>query len=340
MKIRPITIAFVLFCFVGCHSDKVEVPASDLPNIDIDIHRLDNRIEEISNKEDLENFAEQHPNFSTLVFQRIIPIMEKNGDLDFEKFKLYQQDSSIQELNVLCEKVFDDPKFIQNSLTNPFQHLKYYFPNYTLPNVYTWNSGFQYLSFLMQDGDRDGICIGLDFFLGEAFPYQSLALGNPSFSEYISRTFNKDHFSKKVMEAIVSDILPYPKQERMLDLMIYNGKKTYILEKLLPTIPDTVLHEYTPAQVEWCADNERNIWNHFLEKKLFYESDTRKINKYVNPSPDSPGMPQEAPGRTGNYIGYKIIQRYMTREQQPSLQKLISLDDPQSILDISKYKPL
>jgi cytochrome c553 len=64
-----------------------------------------------------------------------------------------------------------------------------------------------------------------------------------------------------------------------------------------------------------------------------------KINKYINVSPDSPGMPAQAPGRTGNYIGKQIINAYMERHPETTMQDLLRLQDAQKIMDLSRYKP-
>ena len=50
-------------------------------------------------------------------------------------------------------------------------------------------------------------------------------------------------------------------------------------------------------------------------------------------------MPTEAPGRTGDYIGWQIIRAYMKRYPETTLSDLIKMNDSQTILEKSKYKP-
>ncbi len=78
-----------------------------------------------------------------------------------------------------------------------------------------------------------------------------------------------------------------------------------------------------------------SIW----KEDLFYVSDINKINKLVNPSPNSPGMPNAAPGRTANYLGWKIVEAYMERQSNYFIQDLVVEKDAQKILNISKFKP-
>jgi len=120
--------------------------------------------------------------------------------------------------------------------------------------------------------------------------------------------------------------------------MIHNGKRLYILDRVLPTTQDSILLEYTGAQTKWVQENELSMWAFFFDENLFYESNAMTINKYINPSPSSPGMPDAAPGRTANYIGWKIVEAYMKRTNA-TLSELIAMNDSQKIMDQSRYKP-
>ena len=62
-------------------------------------------------------------------------------------------------------------------------------------------------------------------------------------------------------------------------------------------------------------------------------------NKYINTSPNSPGMPDQAPGRTANYIGLQIVKAYMKRFPETTIPELLAIQDVQKIMDLSRYKP-
>jgi len=96
--------------------------------------------------------------------------------------------------------------------------------------------------------------------------------------------------------------------------------------------------EYSTPQTEWVLNNEVQIWSHFLTEQLLYETSTDKIKKLVDQSPSSPGMPKEAPGRTGNFIGLRIVEAFMNRKPEVTMEQLIGLD-AQKIFNESKYKP-
>ena len=81
------------------------------------------------------------------------------------------------------------------------------------------------------------------------------------------------------------------------------------------------------------------MWAYFLDENLLYSTEWQKVRKYVDYSPSSPGMPPEAPGRTANWIGWKIIESFMKRNPEVSMQELVGMMDAQELLDRSKYKP-
>jgi hypothetical protein len=126
---------------------------------------------------------------------------------------------------------------------------------------------------------------------------------------------------------------------RLIDQMIHNGKQLYILDCILPETPDSIKLGYTAKQTQWVKENEPQMWAHFLKENLLYSTELEKIGKLLNPSPNSPGMPPEAPGRTANYVGMQIIKQFMKRNPNINFEALVKMNDAQKILDLSKYKP-
>jgi hypothetical protein len=189
------------------------------------------------------------------------------------------------------------------------------------------------------DGNKDGIAIGLDMFMHPEIDYKMIDPDNTNFSDYVTRSWNEDHIVKKIADLHVNDIAGVSPGNRLIDHMIHNGKILYITDLLLPEVHDTIIHEYSGAQLDWCYENELQMWSFFFDQKLFYEANPTKIAKYIYPSPKSPDMPDAAPGRTANFIGWQIIKAYMDRQPETTIKELINLTDSQLIMEKSKYKP-
>jgi len=239
-----------------------------------------------------------------------------------------------------CALVFKDFEPLELEFEEAFQFYKYYFPESQTPDLYTFTSEYSYQNFIFDDNGKDGLGIGLDMFLGADYPYRKYLPENPSFSEYFTRAFNKEHLVKKTLDALIEDKIGRQQGDRLIDYMVQNGKKMYFLKALLPEVDDEIIMEYTTEQLNWCKDNELQVWAYFLGEDLLYSSERKKIRKLIEPSPQGPSdMPPEAPGRTANWMGWQIVKAYMKRHPDTTLEQLIEPGDAQKFMDKSKYKP-
>ena len=237
---------------------------------------------------------------------------------------------------ILLRSVYPDLKEITLDFEQAFRFLKHYFPEYPTPKLTTFISEYSVAAFIYGEGD---LAVGLDFFLGKDYPYAAFNPNNPNFSAYLSRSFDRKHLVNKTLQPLVQDLIGVNKGTRLLDHMIHNGKQLYLQKALLPYTPDSIILELPQTQAAWLQANELEMWAHFLKEELLYSTDMQEFRKLIDYSPNSPGMPPEAPGRTANYVGLKIVEAFMRRHPELNLQDLINLDNAQYILEHSRYKP-
>ena len=176
-------------------------------------------------------------------------------------------------------------------------------------------------------------------FLGSDFPYKTFAGNEPVFSEYLTRTYHQDFLAKRTLDVVIDDLSGPPRGDRLLDQMIHHGVHLYILRHLMPSAPDTVIFEFTPAQLQWCQDNERALWAHLLTEDLLYSSELRRVQKLIAPAPSVPGMPPEAPGGVANWTGWRIVSALMARKPELTMLDLLAMEDAQTLLEEAKYRP-
>lgn len=330
---------FVFFCLIGlsysCDSDKVaNVP--DVSHIDLDYRLV--RFDQEDTQNTVAALMNKYPVFGGIYFNNVVPVLREE-----DPEALYQEivgQKDFKSLVDTCQLVFSDMTTNNKELELSFRLLQHYLPEIDVPDIYTFVSGFAHQLFLFEtESQKNAVGVGLDMFLGGDFPYSSVAPENPSFSDYLSRSFNRDHIARKINAMLLDDYLPQPEKPQLLDQMIRNGKILYILDQLLPLTSDTIVMEYSAEQLVWVEENELEMWAYFLKEQLFYETSSQKINKYVNASPHSPGMPPAAPGRTGNYLGWQIVKAYIKRNPETTIKALIDLKDAQEILNKARFKP-
>lgn len=328
----------------ACNDDR-ESKIPDVSNIDPDgfsFTRYDREIMalDIQNLEHSYNeLLKRQPFITEIYFEKLLSIPSENKDSFLLQVKNLLQAESIIRLQDTIDHVFMNTTQIEKELETGCKFLKYYFPGYKTPHFYAYHTEFGYQAIIFSDGERDGIGLGLDYFLGEDFDYKRIDSRNPVFSEYMIRMYNKDHIARRAFDVIVEDLVGDPGGKRFIDLMIHEGKKIYILDQLLPHVHDTVISGFSSKQFDWLNENELEIWSFFIDKDMFYNTNMINNMKYLSPAPNSPGMPKEAPGRTASYIGWKIVKAFMIQNPDFNMQDLVKYRDAQKLMELSRYRP-
>jgi hypothetical protein len=238
-----------------------------------------------------------------------------------------------RDLAEKCAEKYHDIAFLESGLAKLFKECENNFPGFRYPEVYTYVSGLMY-EMPVQYLDSVMI-IGLDMFLGRDYePYR--AVGLPG---YMTRRMEKEDILPDCAKQVAIYHLPMAGEPKtLLDNMILEGKVLYALDLLLPGTPDSLKIGYTSAQMEWCRDNEKNIWRMMIDKELLYSSDPKIISRFMQDGPFTAGFPDGAPAMLGKFIGWQIVKSYMDKHDV-SLSELFNATDSQIILNNSGYKP-
>lgn len=229
---------------------------------------------------------------------------------------------------------YPDTKETDEQLTKGFKYLKYYIPSTREPRIIymvTWLNNWAAITY------ENVIGIGLDMFLEPGYPYYQ----SRNIPEYMGNKLKKEYIPVAVFRSVYQDKAPFVMEGRnLLDMMIQRGKELYFLDKVLPFVPENVRLAYTPEQLEWCRNNETEVYNFFIQQNLLYDNNWQKILRYINDGPTSAGMPGESPGNVGSWLGWQIVKAYMKEHSDMGLEQLMKeTKDPQRFLQESKYKP-
>jgi gliding motility-associated lipoprotein GldB len=242
------------------------------------------------------------------------------------------------ELSSTVAQTFPSLEKQQLELNQAFRYIKYYYPKQKFPRLISFISGFA----VQTPIGNDYIGIGLDMFLGKNGDRFYPAL-RQSIPQYISRRFNPENISPRVIEAFIREemFLENDAERTLISKMVYNGKILYFMDSVLPAITDILKIGYSTEQLEWCKENEAGIWAYFLENDLLFESDYMKIQRYLSEAPFTPGLGENSSSapKLGVWTGWQIVRQYMEKNPDISVQQLMLEKDAQKILAGSKYKP-
>ena len=311
---------------------------------DLSIIRFDQILMNLDSNNIAEAFLkvrQSYPDFVDIYFSEVLPLpgYESGSDSFYIELKKFISDPKIREIYELVQQTYPDLKNEEAALSEAFERSKNWFPGVDNPRLYSFISEFSFQRFIFQDGEKEGLALGLDMFLDPVFDYSQLESGTNMFSYYLTRNYDREHLVKKTVESWIEDKMGASGGNRLIDDMLFEGKKLYVLEQLTE-IPDSILLEYTSEQTEWLESNEKEMWAFYLQNDWFYTTDQYVIKRLTFPAPNTMalGMPAAAPGRTGVYLGWKIVRSYMKRYPETGWEELLSMD-AQRLLEQSRFKP-
>lgn len=328
-------IIFLTVLLLGCKSNPLKV---DISNIKKNVHvvRFDHELFSINGKDTLKSLIDLHnkyPEFVDLFTYKIIQIGGIDDEESLFAMKQFLTDTMILSVNKLVDKEFSDFNKTEKQLAEAFKYFQFHFPKKDLPTIFAYISGFNQSVVTAENI----IGISLDKYLGRDCQYYKLLNSTP---QYKIVNMHKDKIVSDVAYAWgITEFESKGKQTTLLDNMIYQGKLMYFVDALLPEMQDSLKIGYTGLQIDWCKMNEAQMWSQLIEYKMLYSNKRMDIIRYINNSPTTSGFPLESPGRTGVWIGWQIVRKYMKEFPETTLSELMNNDDYQQILNDSKYFP-
>jgi len=333
------TLLLITAILSACKNGNNKVDVSNI-KLEVHIERFDHDFDLLSKKPMARQAVALQTKYGAFYNDYLERVLQAGTARDTAYFSNLRQvfaGRPYQDLKHEVDSVYPNLNKQEEELTDAFKRIKYYFPKKQLPKVYAYFSGFQAQTTL----GNGYIGIGLDLFLGANSKFYPALIN--TFPHYLSRRFTPDNITPRVVEGIIrEDMFPEPGSDRtLLAKMVYEGKMMYLMDKIVPDVPDSTKIGYTTKQMQWCQAFESNIWGYFLEENLLYETDYPKLQKYLNEAPFTPGLGEnnDSAPKLAVWAGWQIVRQYMTKHPEVTLQQLLVLNDAQKILNDAGYHP-
>jgi hypothetical protein len=334
---KYLPLLFLLF-IIACKTGKKTPDTSNIP-VTVHIERFDQAFFAIDTnhiQQGLLDLARQYPYFINDFAVNILGTSPLS-DTSINAFIICRRFiSGYEPVRDSLGQKFADMRPMEVELKKGFQHLRYYFPKYNLPpKVVSYIGPFDAPGVALT---RFTLAIGLQLYAGKQFPFYLSRQGQDLFPLYISRRFEPEYIVPNCMKALAEDMFPDQSQGKLLiEQMIGKGKNWWLIDQLLPETADSLKTGLTQKQLSWCESNEGQIWNFFLDQNL-YSPDPDLIKNFIGDAPYTQGMPEASPGNIGQWVGWRIVQKYMSLH--PDLTPLQLMQTPdRTIFDEAKYKP-
>lgn len=339
MKNRIIIAIILLISLSGvlsCKRDRYRINISSVET-DIEVKRLENdlfNIDPASIKDSLDILKKKYGDFLQY-FSFVIETGDINDPIFGEYLTGFCTDRQNNEVYSVVARAYSDFGFIEKDLERAFRHYKWYFPGNPVPGVFTCITGFN-RSIITADSV---LGISLDRYLGsDSEYYPALEIYG-----YIAARMNSWNIVPDCMYAWGTKLWDFEEAgyeaENVLSEMIHEGKLKYFEKCMVPDINDTLLFGFTGNQMKFCINNEDQMWTYLVEHDLLFSSDKFIIRKLTGEAPFTSYFTKESPGKAAVWIGFRIIESYMERNRNISLDEMMKNTDVQDILGSAKYNP-
>ncbi len=348
MKITFLPIigfVLVMVCLSGCNNNKHN---ADIRNVTIQLEtiRFEKeffQIDTLNLDQGLNQLKEKHPDFLNDFLLKILGLEGTDTtQWSFMIKKFIHDYKPIYDSTLLID---DAIKKVSSDLNTSFRYVKFYFPDYKLPETFiTFVGPIDAFAYAETGGSGEiltsrAIGAGLQLHLGAQSSIYKTAAGMQLYPEYISQKFDVNQIPVNSIRIVIDDILPpLLRGGNLLDILVDHGKRMYLMDLFLPDVSEPKKLGYTEAQLKAVKENEGFVWNYFTENSLLYENDLLKIRSFVNDGPSTAEFGLGSPGFISLFIGKKMIEKYMDKNPETDLKKLLSLPSSE-ILKGSAYKP-
>ncbi len=344
-KLLPI---FLLIGLAACNSTN---NAPDVSHIKIDLktERFEQdffAIDSNNTKAGLAQLQQKYPAFLPLFVTHVLGL----GPIADSNTLVYDGTKRFLHLNQVVYKQSQDLYKNFNStakeLEDGFRYVKHYFPEYKVPTIITTVGPMDALAPMSNNEPSPNylgenfLAVSLQFYLGKDFSiYNDPGYISNVAPQYRSARFSKEYIASDVFKLVIDDLFPdsssrYPLIERFIE----KGKRLYLLQQFLPNSNDTLLIGYTGKQLEWCKENERSMYNFFIQQNLLFEIDPALTQNFTTDGPTTQGMPEQSPGNIGAFLGWEIVKAYMKKKPSVTVAQLMRTSN-KNIFNEADYKP-
>ena len=316
--LKKFWVLLLLISLFSCDKKSKNEAKIEKIEADFELIRFDQKFAEAT-KEDLPELKSEYP----FLFPKQFP-----DSLWVNKLT----DSIQQEIELEVEKTF--PEFTEETdeFHSLFQHVKFYFPDFKVPDVITVTSEVDYKNKIIYTGDY--LFVSLDTYLGEDHKFYI------GIQDFLKKNFEENQIIPDAATEIAENYVPKPDARTFLSHMLYYGKILYLKDLFIPFKTDAEKMGYTQKEMEWAAANEDQIWRYFIENELIFDTDSKLYTRFLYPAPFSKFYLQldaESPSRLGQLIGWNIVRAYM-KKNDVSVNKMLNTSS-EEIFNKANYKP-
>lgn len=334
---KKILFALLAICLLAACSKEKRSAKTDNIQLEVRFERFDQdfwKLHEDTTQiaANLEALHEKYPVWTEDYLCRVLEFGRRYNDSSV-LFLLpkFLSDTNVTSFYQEVMTTYNDLTDIEKGLVVAFKRARYFFPEIETPQCYAHVSGL-----------NQNVCVGegyisvsLDNYMGSDYP-----LYEGRIYDYLLPTMRREMILPDMVHAWMEAEFPFfPEEGELLEDMIYEGKLVYLTSILLPSLPDSILMGYTAEELEWCEKSEPAMWDKMVSEGHLFTHESVMRSKYLRSAPFTTPFTQSSPGRGGVYLGWKIVEAYMSKHKEVSPLDLMNEVNYRKILELSEYNP-
>ncbi len=336
------TLSFIVYSlafiavFSSCHNNPLDIDVSKINVPPVKIERLERDMFAMP-PDSVNQYTRRMMNkYGKFYTDFVTGFLNDGGIMDSTyaaSLRRFITDKDMRDTYDSCEKEYPDVSFLENGLTDAFQHFRYYFPDKPLPKVFTVMDGYQY-NIVYYDSV---LAVSLEWYLGKNNQLYVFAQVPHFKVVHMSR----DYIICDAVYGWLESIFKTNEDKNdLLSQIVHEGKIMYALDAMLPKVNDTIKIHYSKKQLAWCKENEFNMWAYVIKEKLLYSTDQSNIAKLTDDGPFTSFFNHDySPAKTGFWLGWQIVRTYMKNNPDVTLPQLMAEKSADKIFRESGYKP-
>ncbi|PWJ56936.1 hypothetical protein CLV98_10945 [Dyadobacter jejuensis] len=323
---NKILFLFLLLAWASCDVQRQDDPknAQALPLV---YENLDKELLAATSAKDVEIILNKHPRMGHYYFS---DFEGTTAELAQQLFQIIDNPDFQRFSNQIDSLVGNRETAIINPLQQAFGNIKSQFPSFQAPKIAFIQTGFLGNDLYVSDSL---IVVGLDYFGGpqaafrpQVFDYQLRRYQSsnivPAIIYYISERYNRQD----------------PQDQTLLADMIGIGKSFEFVKQVLPEYPDSLIIGYSEDNLRRAYNSQGDIWAYIIGRKLLYETNIATKDKYLGERPFVVEMGPDIPGGIGRWIGWRIVNKYVSEHPEVTLPELMNMDKAGNLLQEARYK--
>lgn len=333
MMIRKIIFILVgLVTLSSCHWDGKGSNATDL-NIKVARYdRLQFEYVMMNSISALQKMNTEYPQVTKLLIEDVLAIGEVDDNMINDRMLEYYSDTTLLILMRDAEEKFKDLDWVEEKLTKGFKRLKKEVPALPVPHFYAQIAA---LNQSVVVGDSI-LGFSIDKYMGADYP-----LYKRFYYDYQCRSMEPERIVPDCFTFYLLSEYPLPWQpgRTLLDMIMHRGKINWVVANILGYESFEKEMGYDEKEAGWCKKNKVALWRTMLDNGHLDATDPLIVRTYIRKDPFISIMGERTPASIGVWMGIQIIDEYMKKHPEVTINELLNKTDYRQILAEADFKP-